>query len=157
MKKQFPSQGTAAIFFKLLLPLSHLSSPLYFWLQFCQTFRRERSKPATSDADNRFFYRPRHTQNTPNNLPISISVEFRNTTEGIVCWNGKITGVRGDSMICSTGELCRKLPPSFSDGNHPLQSEFAVLALGEPGVSGNWSVVSVHLIAVKQTPQNLDF
>lgn len=84
---------------------------------------------ATRDPDNLA-----HTSayNSPSHaFDISpISVPYKNTIKGVVSRNGKITGVRGDSMICSTGELYRKLLPPFQTVITLCTLRFAVLASG---------------------------
>lgn len=64
--------------------------------------------------------------------------------------NGEITGVRGDWMVCSTGELYTKLP------SQPLISlctpTLLLLLWGScyrlSAVGSNWCKVSVQLAAV---------
>ncbi len=81
------------------------------------------------------------------------SVKYKNTIKGIVSRNGKITGVRGDSMICSTGELYRKLLPPFQTVITLCTVSLLFLLRGTcyrlSRIGSNWYNVSVHLTAVK--------
>lgn len=83
----------------------------------------------------------------------NLGAEHENTIKGNVSGNVKITGVRGDSMICSTGELYRKLLPPFRTVITLCSLSLLLLLQGAcyrlSRIGSNWNNVSVHLTAVK--------
>lgn len=83
----------------------------------------------------------------------NLGVRYKYTMKGVVSLNGTITGVRGDSMICSTGELYRKLLPSFQTVITLCTLSVLFLLRGtsyrRPRIGSNWCNVSVPLTPVK--------